>query len=356
MKKVLYLSNIEVPYRVAFFNELAKHCDLTVVYERTKSKTRDDTWAASEKQNYSSVFLDGFKISNESAFSFKLFRYLFQKNDAIIVGCYNSPAQTLAILLMRLLRIRYYLNVDGEPFLEGSGIKKKLKRFVVRGAQKYFTAGEKSAEAVRRIVGDREIIPYYFSSHSQKELTEIQRIPPAQRQNNTVLIVGQYLDVKGLDVALQVAEQDRERTYKFIGMGKRTELFVETYNPKRLENVEIIPFLQKKDLEEEYRKCALFVLPSRQECWGLVINEAASFGTPMVSTWGSGAAVEFLSDAYPDFLASPGDAQELRTCIERYFAAKDKEEYSEFLFEKARQYHIEKSVRAHLAAIEKNGE
>jgi len=52
---------------------------------------------------------------------------------------------------------------------------------------------------------------------------------------------------------------------------------------------------EDKELEEEYKTCAMLVLPTRQECWGLVINEAASFGMPIVSTWGSGAAVEFLS-------------------------------------------------------------
>ena len=44
-KKILYISNIEVPYRVSFFNEFAKHCDLTVLYERKKSDNRDENWA-----------------------------------------------------------------------------------------------------------------------------------------------------------------------------------------------------------------------------------------------------------------------------------------------------------------------
>ena len=34
-KKVLYISNIQVPYRVRFFNLLAEKCDLTVLYERS---------------------------------------------------------------------------------------------------------------------------------------------------------------------------------------------------------------------------------------------------------------------------------------------------------------------------------
>lgn len=52
MKKVLYLTNIEVPYRVRFFNELARFCDLTVVYERRFSDGRDRTWMESECKNY----------------------------------------------------------------------------------------------------------------------------------------------------------------------------------------------------------------------------------------------------------------------------------------------------------------
>ena len=56
MKKILYITNIEVPYRVKFFNELAKYCDLTVLYERSKSSNRDGSWSSSEKINYKALY------------------------------------------------------------------------------------------------------------------------------------------------------------------------------------------------------------------------------------------------------------------------------------------------------------
>jgi glycosyltransferase involved in cell wall biosynthesis len=96
----------------------------------------------------------------------------------------------------------------------------------------------------------------------------------------------------------------------------------------------------------------MLVLPSRQECWGLVINEAASFGMPIVSTWGSGAAVEFLAADYPQYLAEPGNAQGLLQCIRALLASDDKETYSRFLREKAKDYSIERSVQAHLTALQ----
>ena len=352
MKKVLYLTNIEVPYRVRFFNELAKHCDLTVVYERKKSKTRNAAWASGEQCAHRAVFLNGVNLSSESAFSFGILRYIFDKKyDAIVVGCYNSPIQMMAILLMRLFGIPYCLSTDGEIFLNGSGIKNKIKRFVLSGAQAYLAAGERCADSLAAVAGDKPVYPYYFSSLDRSEIMANRSSISDRPRNGTVLVVGQYLDVKGLDVALNAAQMDPDREYLFVGMGKRTALFTEKYHPERVENVRIIPFLQKKDLEAEYRRCALMVLPSRQECWGLVINEAASFGTPIVSTTGSGAAVEFLSDGYPQYLAVPGDEKDLHRAILQLINTEDLQAYSMYLMNKSESYTIEKGVQVHLHAF-----
>lgn len=37
MKKVLIITNIPSPYRVEFFNQLGKKCDLTVLFEKRQS-------------------------------------------------------------------------------------------------------------------------------------------------------------------------------------------------------------------------------------------------------------------------------------------------------------------------------
>ena len=351
MKKVLYLSNIEVPYRVRFFNEFSKHCDLTVVYEREKSSSRNAEWTKSESGNYKTEYLGGIKIKGEDAFSLKVLKYVFGKYDEIIVGCYNSHVYMFAILLMKIFRIPYILNVDGEVFVGDKGFKNIAKKFFLSGASKYLAAGEKSAESLKAIAKGKEIVPYYFSSLSREEL---QRNSQEKRERgNTVLVVGQYLHCKGLDVALDVARKTPDVNYKFIGMGSKTNVFMEEYKAEGLPNVEFVPFLKKSELEEEYRTCGVFVLPSRQECWGLVINEAASFGTPIVSTYGSGAATEFLADSYPQFLAKPGDSESLLLAINN-LRNSNTYEYSRFLLEKSKKYSIEASLEAHIHICELN--
>ena len=348
MKKVLYISNIEVPYRVRFLNELAKECDLTVLYERKRSSNREKNWAKSTEGLYRTKYLRGIKIGGEYCFSFGILKEIFSKYDCIIIGCYSSVVQMMAILALRMFRKPYCLNLDGEPFVEQTGMKSKLKRFFLRGAEKYVVAGRRAAQSVKKIVGEKEVIPYHFSSLTKAEIQEHIHAE-VNRSNGSTLVIGQYFDYKGMDIALQAAQMDPSHHYKFVGMGVRTGLFEEDFQIP--ENVQIIPFLQKEALEAEYRSCSMLVLPSRRECWGLVVNEAASFGTPIVSTWGSGAAVEFLAEDYPQFLAAPADARDLLRCIDLCRGSDKLAEYSTFLRNKSQEYHIEQNVQAHLSAI-----
>jgi len=67
--KVLYITNIPSPYRVDFFNELSKSCELTVVYESKRSKERNAQWVGEAEGTYRAVFLTGIRSKTDSAFS-----------------------------------------------------------------------------------------------------------------------------------------------------------------------------------------------------------------------------------------------------------------------------------------------
>ena len=337
MKKILYLSNIEVPYRVRFFNGLAKHCHLTVLYESRGCQKRDPRWAGSEEKQFRACY-----------FPKDLPKILREKYDGVIIGCYQTPLQMAANLLLRVSKVPSLLNLDGEPFLEGHGWKTKAKILLLRGARGYLVAGESAAASLQKVAGAAPVIPYYFGSLWAGEGEQNGEI--GKMRSETILVVGQNYPYKGMDVALEAARLDPEHLYRFVGMGSRTASFLRKNRIPA--NVEVIPFLSRRELEMQYRTCGLLVLPSRRECWGLVIPEAASFGMPVVSTWGSGAAVEFLSDRYPEYLAEPGDAGDLSRCIRRFFASEDREAYQNWLLEKAKGYHMERSIRIHVEALE----
>ena len=55
-----------------------------------------------------------------------------------------------------------------------------------------------------------------------------------------------------------------------------------------------------------------FVLPSRSEPWGMVLNEAATAGLPLVATDGVGAAHELIEDGVNGFRVPVGDERRSR--------------------------------------------
>ncbi len=338
MKKLLYVSNIEVPYRTEYFNQLSKKLNLTVLYERKKSSNRNANWTESIKSKYSIKYLKGIKVNKEYTFDFRIIKYAFSKEyDDIIFGCYNSPSQILAILLMRLFRKKYILNLDGEYFFNGNGIKDRIKRFLIKGAKKYFIAGDNTKINLAKYVEKEKIYSYHFSSLTNDEI-KINNKNTNENKNNMILVVGQFFEYKGLDVALKCAKLDQSIKYKFIGSGSRSNLLEEKVKEMNLDNVEIIPFLQKQELYNEYRNCKCLLLPSRKECWGLVINEAASFGCPIISTFGSGAAVELLEKKW---LVNSEDYKDM---YEKILLLNENKYNKKLLIKKSKKYTIENNV------------
>lgn len=350
MKKILYITNIEVPYKVSFFNKLSKQCDLTVLYERRKSKNRNMKWAKSVAIQYKVEYIDGINIGNEFSFSFKALKYLTFQYDMIILSCFNSPLQIVLSLVMRIMKQNYVLSLDGELFINDSGLKSNLKRFFLRGADKYLVAGVESGKAIQKYVAEKKIIPYYFSSLSEHEIISNREKAEHCKRINKVLIVGQYFEYKGLDLAVELAKINPAIDFLFVGTGNRYQKFIDELIDNET-NIQVVPFMDKKSLEQEYLTCKVLLLPSRKECWGLVINEASSYGLPIISTYGSGAAVEFLSGGCEEYLGEVEKVSQWNDILEKVIN-EDQSKYSKQLLDISANYTIENMVNAHIEALE----
>lgn len=349
MKKVLYISNQEVPYRAEFFSMLSRSVDLTVAYQYSGSLDRDSRWASSGRDDYRRVFLSGSMAEGGGGAWKRLLRLLRKDYDVVIIGCYNEFIQIAAMQILRLRRRPFVINLDGEAFIDDS-LKGYLKRLALKGAAAYLTAGKESAATLRNVVGkDKRVVPYLFGSMNDHELAAAAAM--SEKRNDTVLVLGRYLQVKGMDVAMDVARTMPEVPFLFAGMGSLTDKFISDMSPIP-SNVTVIPFIQRDELPGYYARSAALLFPTRMECWGLVVNEAAAYGTPVVSTTGGGSAVEFLKERWPQYLALPGDAASLRRALLQCLKdTKDDDTYSHFLKEKGMEYSIENSVKIHLDLI-----
>jgi phosphatidyl-myo-inositol dimannoside synthase len=74
-------------------------------------------------------------------------------------------------------------------------------------------------------------------------------------------------------------------------------------------------------LDELYRTCRLFVMPSRDEGFGLVFLEAMRAGKPCIG--GRGAASEIIEHGVTGLIVDPDSRQELSAALERLYAEPD---------------------------------
>jgi glycosyltransferase involved in cell wall biosynthesis len=68
---------------------------------------------------------------------------------------------------------------------------------------------------------------------------------------------------------------------------------------------------------------AAMVLPSRQEPWGLVVNEALSYGCPVVVSDACGCVPELVRDGVTGFVFPTGDVEALSAAMHRAIALND---------------------------------
>ena len=133
------MTNVPSPYRVDFFNELGKKCDLTVVFEKIKSDERGTAWDNYQFKNFDGIFLHGKSINTDTAVCPEIIKYIRKGLfDHIICANFLSPTGMIAIEYMRLHKIPYFLESDGGFAKNGRGIKEKLKRHFISGAKGYF--------------------------------------------------------------------------------------------------------------------------------------------------------------------------------------------------------------------------
>jgi glycosyltransferase involved in cell wall biosynthesis len=131
------------------------------------------------------------------------------------------------------------------------------------------------------------------------------------------LYVGRYLARKGLDTLIEAYRRYRasvEMPWELLlaGAGPLAHLLVGQPGLRDL------GFIQPTDLPALMRGGArAFVLPSRVEPWGVVAQEAAAAGLPLICSDACGAAVHLLQDHYNGFVFAAGDAVHLAACLRR---------------------------------------
>ncbi|QJD87183.1 glycosyltransferase family 4 protein [Cohnella herbarum] len=326
MMKVLFITNIPSPYRVEFFNELGKYCSLTVWFEAENESNR--SWNVEKsKMNFSYEFLKGITIGLDKHVNWSIIKALrASRFDIYVLGCYSSPTEMAAIQWLRSHRIPFLLNSDGGFIARERDWKHRIKKYFISSATGWLSSGQQCTKYLTHYGADPAFVyeyPFASLSYSEKERSPMrpERLESFKRQerlkSKVILSIGQFISRKGFAELLKASPQldDGQTSLVIVGGGPLKDEYKKIIKDMELDHVVLKDFMSREQLIEFYRAADLFVLPTHQDVWGLVINEAISFGLPVVTTTGAGAAYDLVDDGRNGFVVDVRNMNEfVRKC------------------------------------------
>lgn len=360
---VLYVTTVPAPYKVEMFEELGKLCNLTVLFEKSSVSYRNEGWMVKKYNNFHAEFIKGLSF-RDKMFSLGIIKHLKRnKYDLIIIGVYSTVSQMLAQEYMRKNKIPYVISSDGGIIKAENSFIKRIKKHFISSAESWLSTGELTNEYLVNYGAKRErIYVYPFTSILKKDVVEKVvsleekyklRKKLNMAEDKIILSVGQFIHRKGYDILIKACKDLDKGIGVYIVGGTPTNEYIELKKEMNLTNVHFIDFMKKDALGEYYKAADLFVLPTREDIWGLVINEAVAYGLPVISTDKCVAAVELNRNKCIGEIIPSEDIVALYDAIKKMFNNSDIDDICKNVMETAKEYTIENSAYVHYKIFEK---
>lgn len=358
--KILFLTNVPSPYRVDFFNELGKYCDLTVLFDRDNVAYRDKGWLSFSALNFKSIILKGWNVKN-TKISFEIFQYLNDSHfDVIIIGGYSTFTGLVSVLYLKLRNIPFILNTDGGIIKNDNYIVYFIKKLLISKATAWLSSGLSTSKyLVHYGANEKRIYQYTFTSLKEEDILKNHVLPIDKdfikeklgiKESRIILSVSRFIPIKGNDVIIESLKGLGDNVGLYIVGGKPPKEYLDLREKLALTNVYFVDFMTKADLKNYYLAADIFVLATRYDAWGLVINEAMSFGLPVITTDRCVAGLELIENHENGYIIPCDNADLLRLKItdllqsdisRSMISQKNLAKISDYTIEKMANQHIE---------------
>jgi glycosyltransferase involved in cell wall biosynthesis len=326
--KIFFLHNTMAPYRHVFFEELNKLVDLHVFF--ISEIESDRAWQIWPK-NYSYKF----HLIKKTKYIFNrynLIKLLTEKPDIIVISGYNNPINLLMLFRALLFKIPFIYWTEGihEPNSLLGLITRPLRVLFVKKARAIIVPGKISKKYVfslgadfsKIIIASNIIDNKLFFDISNKYLNKKEEIKEQLGLKNklVILYVGQLIKRKGVKYLLYAYEKLKNKNniaLILIGSGDQEKNLKLIANSISIKNFRIfLAGMSMDELIKFYSISDIFVLPTLEDIWGFVINEAMACKLPIISTNKSQAAQEMILPGENGYIIKAENVEELSKVLD----------------------------------------
>lgn len=330
-KRIVILHNIISPHVNPLFELINKKFDLTVLY---CAKTEENRSWKEKPVGFKYQVLQGrsFKIKGRDLFTYFLKTDVFKelrsiKPEVVVVSGWDQLAYYLAYLYCKKNKIKFVV-WSGSTQYEKSfkrWLTKPLVKMLIKGADNFIAYGSRARKYLISLGAKPEKIYISFNttdleSYEKNSLKYQQNKEQIKEELNlkdkkVIFYYGQLIDRKGLRFLINAyalaKKQNTHLSLIICGEGREREKLDTMIKRQKIGDV-----LLRKDPGDEgvskfFAISDLFILPSKEEVWGLVVNEAMAIGLPVIVTERVGSSADMVKTGSNGYVVPYGDIKQL---------------------------------------------
>ncbi len=300
--RVALVSNAPAPYRVPALRMLAQCPDvaLEVVY---CAPPHIDTSLSATDHGFEPRYLGGRYVALDRRFLHadgRVVTLLRRLDPQVVITCGFIPTFLAAFAWARLTRRAHVVFIDGTLQSESSlsAAHRAVRRFVFAHSCAFVGASEGSS----RLFAAYGVQPSRIFKAPLAIDNARFRIHPQPERTVDLLFSGRLIAHKSplfaLEVAAGVAQRlGRRVSIDFLGSGELLqELQARALALNTWVQARFLGHLAQAELPDRYARAKVFLFPTRMDTWGVVANEAAAAGLPIVVSPHAGVAGELVRD------------------------------------------------------------
>jgi glycosyltransferase involved in cell wall biosynthesis len=315
--RVAFVSVVPSPYQRDLFAALARRDDVELSVHYLEAESPDSPWPSKPLQVYEHVLPGRWIAVGNARVHINWPLPDLRECDLVVMNTLMSfTAQALMRGPLRRRRWIFWGERLGPNRSGIAGAAHALLLAPLRHARAIAGIGSWAVEDYRKRFPQLEhvSIPYHC------DISDFAPAPRAERdQEVVILFCGQMIARKGLDLLLaafaHVAEENASVRLLLVGREAELPRMLETIPPALRARIEYAGFQPPGELPRFFCRANLFVLPSRHDGWGVVVNQAIGAGLPIVCSDQVGAGFDLVREGVNGFRFPSGDVEALSSAL-----------------------------------------
>lgn len=339
-KKICILTNIPTAYKNPLFELLNKVKNINVLYTACIEKNRQ--WKINFGDGYQYKVLKGITVNRKHINLGVIKGVLDKKNEMFIIGGLENPSMVIAACTCILSKKKYALLLDGyssklENLSRENKIKKDMKKYIIKNASAYLVSGKTARDYYIYYGADLKkffrsyltVDVEYFKKNSIISKERKMELKDQLKLKEIVIIcVARLNEKKGINELINafnsLTQEFHNISLLLVGNEEKENKYKDYVKDLGNSDIKFTGFVDYNRIPQYYAISDIFILPTKEDVWGLVINEAMACSLPVITTSCAGASYELVTNNKNGIVLNEINEEQIRKSLRDLILHKEK--------------------------------